>query len=191
MLTINTKKAKSKMTFDPLGKKDEELESNPEIDISVQDPVWEHIDNVEKFVEKAVITTISTAPWPKRAYGKDVEISIVLANDDLLQVFNREYREKDKPTNVLTFASIDSDEPQYGDCFHLGDVLLSFQTLERECVEQGKFMNDHFCHLLVHGTLHILGYDHIEEDDANTMETLEIRILEKLGIQNPYIEAIF
>lgn len=178
------------MGFDPLGQKDE-MHGEPEIDISVQDPVWGHIDNVENFVEKAVITTLRTAPWPREASGKDVELSIVLANDDLLQVFNREYREKDKPTNVLTFAAIDSDEPQHGERFHLGDVLLSFQTLEKECIEQGKFMNDHFCHLLVHGTLHILGYDHIEEDDANTMETLEIRILEKLGIQNPYIEAVF
>ena len=178
------------MPFDPLGNH-EHSENEPEIDISVQDPVWEHIKDVEKFVEKAVMTTLTSAPWPKQARGKDVEISIVLANDDLLQVFNREYREKDKPTNVLTFASIDSDEPQHGDVFHLGDVLLSFQTLEKECLEQGKFMNDHFCHLIVHGTLHILGYDHIEDDDANTMETLEIRILEKLGVQNPYIEAIF
>lgn len=167
------------------------MDNNPQIDISVQDPHWKSIKGVENFVEKAVTTTINTAPLPRQAQNKDLEVSIVLANDDLLHVMNREYREKDKPTNVLTFASIDSDEHQHGNEFHLGDVMLSFQTLERESEEQEKFLNDHFCHLLVHGTLHLLGYDHIEESDANTMETLEIRILEKLGIQNPYIEAIF
>lgn len=162
-----------------------------EIDISLQDPMWETIPDVEKLVHRAVETAINSAHLPREVADKDLEISIVLANDDLVQVLNKEYRGQDKPTNVLTFASIDNDEPQIGDEYNLGDVILSFQTLERESQEQDKFMNDHFFHLLVHGTLHILGYDHIEEDDANTMETLEIRILEKLGIQNPYIEAVF
>ncbi|NQZ14162.1 MAG: rRNA maturation RNase YbeY [Alphaproteobacteria bacterium] len=164
---------------------------NLDIDISLQDPMWETIPGIEALVHKAVETTISSAHLPREVVGKHLEISIVLANDDLVHILNKEYRDKDQSTNVLTFASIDSDEPQIGDEYNLGDVILSFQTLEREAQEQDKFMNDHFFHLLVHGTLHILGYDHIEEDDANTMETLEIRILEKLGIQNPYIEAIF
>jgi len=166
-----------------------------EIDIAVQDPRWESIPHVDNLVERTVKTTIlsaiSTAPIPVHARDKNYEISLVLANDDLLLVMNREYREKDKTTNVLTFASIDSNEPQMGDNFHLGDVMLSYQTIEREAQEQDKFLRDHFVHLVVHGTLHLLGYDHIDEDDANTMETLEIRILEKMGIQNPYIEAIF
>ncbi|MEM9469567.1 MAG: rRNA maturation RNase YbeY [Pseudomonadota bacterium] len=162
-----------------------------DIDISLQDPQWEAIPDVYNLVKKSVETTLETAPLPRQAQNKNLEVSIVLANDDLAQVMNRDYRQKDKPTNVLTFASIDDDTPQPGDDFHLGDVILAFETIDRESQEQGKFINDHLSHLAIHGTLHLLGYDHIEEDDANTMETLEIRILERFGIQNPYIEAIF
>jgi len=162
-----------------------------DIDISVQDPRWESIPNVEKLVEKAVNTSLESTPMPRAAFEKELEISVVLANDDLIQVLNREYREKDKPTNVLTFASLDADEPIPGDILHLGDVILSYQTLEREANEQGKFLHDHLIHLAVHGTLHLLQYDHQTDDEANTMETLEIRILERLGIQNPYIEQEF
>lgn len=162
--------------------------SLPEIDISIQDPRWESIPDVEKLVEKAVNTAINTAPMPKAAFEKDLEISVVLANDDLVQVLNREYREKDKPTNVLTFATLDSEAPETGNELNLGDVILSYQTIDREAQEQGKFLNDHIIHLVVHGTLHLLMYDHQTKDEADTMETLEIRILERLGIQNPYIE---
>lgn len=162
-----------------------------ELDISIQDPLWETIPNVENLVEKAVSTTLTFAPLPKDAIKKDLEISLVLANDDLVQVLNREYREMDKPTNVLTFATLDSNMPQGGEDLNLGDVILAYQTIEREASEQGKYLTDHLVHLTVHGTLHLLMYDHQTEDDANTMETLEIRILERLGIQNPYIENTY
>lgn len=163
----------------------------PEIDISVQDPRWETIPNVEKLVEKAVITTLNSTPLPREALDKDLEISVVLANDDLMQVLNREYREKDKPTNVLTFAALDSEMPMAGDELNLGDIILSYQTIEREAKEQGKYLTDHLVHLTVHGMLHLLMYDHQTEDEANTMETLEIRILERLSVQNPYIENTY
>ena len=74
---------------------------------------------------------------------------------------------------------------------HIGDIILSYQTLDREAKEQGKFFRDHFIHIVVHGTLHLLGYDHITEDEANIMESTEIRILEKMNIQNPYTETNF
>jgi len=162
-----------------------------ELDISIQDPIWETIPNVEKLVEKAVNAAIAAAPLPREALQKDLEISLVLANDDLVQVLNREYRQKDRPTNVLTFATLDSAMPQAGDDLNLGDIILAFQTIEREAAEQGKYLTDHLAHLTVHGTLHLLMYDHQTEDEANTMETLEIRILERLGVQNPYIEYTY
>jgi len=109
----------------------------------------------------------------------------------LIQVLNREYRDKDAPTNVLTFASLDSNDPiPVNAPYPLGDVILAFQTIDREAREQGKFFKDHFLHMVVHGTLHLLGYDHITEDEANIMESLEIRILEKMNIQNPYMEKL-
>ena len=164
----------------------------PLIDISVQDPEWETLGNVKTIVEKAARTTLTDAILPKFAIDRDFEVSIVLANDELVQVLNREYRQQDKPTNVLTFASLDSEEPMTTEgVLNLGDVIMAYQTIERESQEQGKFLLDHVNHLTVHGVLHLLGYDHETDDEATDMETLEIRILEKLGVQNPYTDTGF
>lgn len=160
----------------------------PEIDISVQDPEWEKLGDIEIIVREAAFTALVSAIMPKFAYGRALEVSIALANDDLVQVLNREYRDKDKPTNVLTFATLDSEEPPSEGVLNLGDVILSYQTIEQEAQEQGKYIIEHLKHLIVHGALHLLGYDHETEDEATDMETLEIRILEKLGVQNPYTE---
>ena len=162
----------------------------PNIEISVQDPEWEKMGDIHDLIKVIAKTALNSALLPKVATGRDLEISIVLANDDLVQVLNREYRQKDEPTNVLTFASLDDgDVPEQG-ILNLGDIILSYQTIEREAQEQGKFPIDHIRHLTVHGVLHLLGYDHINEDEANDMETLEIRILEQLGVQNPYTEML-
>ena len=163
----------------------------PIIDISLQDPEWEKIGNIEKVIHQAVERTLNTAMMPKTAIGRDLEVSIVLANDDLIQVLNREYREKDTPTNVLTFATLDSEEISTDGVLNLGDVILSFQTIQREAQEQGKFILDHVQHMTIHGVLHLLGYDHINDDEANDMETAEIAILAGLGVQNPYTDMGF
>lgn len=163
------------------------------IDVSVQEPEWETFEAVADLVTMVAKKTLKTAMLPRIAQNRALEASIVLANDDLVHVLNREYRDKDQPTNVLTFASLD-DEDQItpeGENLNLGDVILSYQTIEREAQEQGKFMLDHFKHLIVHGVLHLLGYDHQNDEQANDMETLEIRILESLGVQNPYTEMAF
>ena len=161
-----------------------------QIDVALQDPAWEDISGIESLVLTSVRTAMDNAIRPKKIEGKKLEISILLANDDLIHILNREYREKDKPTNILTFAALDSEEPLGPDIVSLGDVVLSYQTIAREAKEQGIFLQDHITHLVVHGTLHLLGYDHKNEDDATNMETLEIRILEKLGVQNPYTQKI-
>ncbi len=163
-----------------------------EIDVTVAEPEWttSYLD-VEAIAQRAVKNTLKMAVLPEVLQYRDIEASVVLANDDLIQVLNREYREKDKPTNVLSFANLDSDDPipKEGPV-HVGDIILAFQTIDREAKEQGKFLKDHFTHMLVHGALHLLGFDHENEDEANIMESLEIRILEKMGIQNPYVDKI-
>ena len=161
-----------------------------EVDVSVSEPEWNSsIPDLERLITNTIIMTVQSASLPKSVIKRDLEVSVVLANDDLVQVLNREYRGVDKPTNVLSFASLDSDDP-IPDSSHvpLGDLILAYQTIDREAKEQDKFFKDHFVHLIVHGTLHLLGYDHIDEDDANNMETLEIRILEQMNIQNPYMD---
>lgn len=162
-----------------------------QIDVAIQDPAWEDIAGIEGLVTTTVRTALAMARIPSAVQGKKLEISFMLANDDLIHILNREYRGKDNPTNILTFAALDDEQQSFApDVISLGDVILSVQTIDREAKEQGKFLRDHVTHLVVHGTLHLLGYDHKEEDQATDMETLEIRVLEKLGVQNPYTQKI-
>ena len=111
------------------------------------------------------------------------ELSIVLTNDAEQRELNRDWRGKDSATNVLSFPQIEPFGPVIG---ILGDVILARETLEREALDLGKSLSDHFTHLIVHGFLHILGYDHIDEQDALAMEALETQILAGLGIADPY-----
>lgn len=167
--------------------------TEPEIDVSIQENEWsQSFLDVETIARNAMLLSLEMASRPPKLRGREIEASIVLANDDLLHVLNREYRGQDKPTNVLSFATLDGDDPlpPQGPV-HIGDIILAYQTLDREAKEQGKFFKDHFIHIVVHGTLHLLGYDHITEDEANIMESTEIRILEKMNIQNPYTETNF
>lgn len=159
------------------------------IDVSLSEPEWKSsFLDVEKLAAKAMKYTLKITTLPDEIVGRDIEASIVLANDDLIQVLNRQYRNIDKPTNVLSFAGLDSDMPIPKDGpYPLGDIILSYQTIDREAREQGKFFKDHFLHMIVHGTLHLLGYDHQTDDEATIMESMEIRILEKMNVQNPYM----
>ena len=164
-----------------------------DIDVAVQDPGWlSFLADAEELAEKAVTLALQRASLPDILQGRDIEVSIVLANDDLVHVLNREYRGKDKPTNVLSFAAIDAEGPDIpeGEAFHIGDVVMALETIERETLEQSKTFEDHFIHMMVHGTLHLVGYDHIEDEDANNMEKLEIAILAEMGIENPYTEIM-
>ncbi len=111
------------------------------------------------------------------------ELSILLTNDAESRDLNREWRGQDKPTNVLSFPQIEPFGRVQG---ILGDIVLARETLEREALELGLPFDHHFVHLIVHGVLHILGYDHLEDEEALRMEGLETRILAGLGIDNPY-----
>lgn len=128
-----------------------------------------------------------------RFAGRPVELAVVLSDDSHVQDLNRQFRGKDAPTNVLSFALTDEtdgatpDVP--GEPVALGDVILARQTVEREAIEQSKALIDHSRHLVVHGVLHLLGYDHLEEEGAVEMEALEARILARFGIANPYAET--
>ncbi len=109
---------------------------------------------------------------------KGIEISFLLTNDDEIHSLNKQYRNKDIPTNVLSFES--------GDDVILGDIVISFDTLLREATVNNKSFNEHFTHIVIHGILHLLGYDHIIDSDAEVMQNLEIETLKKLNIGNPY-----
>ena len=118
-------------------------------------------------------------------------LNLCLSDDKNVHKLNLEFRHQDKPTNVLSFANIDSedfDDLLEDDTIELGDIIIAYETMEREAKEQEVSFKNHFCHLWTHGILHILGYDHIEDADREEMESLEIAILDKLGIENPYKE---
>ncbi len=121
------------------------------------------------------------------------EVSIVLADDDQVQQLNRDYRGQDKSTNVLSFASVDdlgAPRPSGAAPVMLGDVIIAYGVAATEAEDEGKSLTDHLSHLVVHGMLHLLGHDHIEDDEADRMETLERSILNGLGIDDPYRESL-
>jgi probable rRNA maturation factor len=137
---------------------------------------------MEGLAERAVMAALGAS---KARVSGPAELSIVLTNDTEQQALNREWRAKDSSTNVLSFPQIEPFAPVTG---LIGDITLARETVVREADELGKSLEDHFTHLVIHGFLHILGYDHIADEEALTMESLETQILAGLGIDDPYAD---
>ncbi|GHD66509.1 rRNA maturation RNase YbeY [Jeongeupia chitinilytica] len=116
---------------------------------------------------------------------KTAEVTVRVVDTDEGQQLNRDYRGKDYATNVLTFT-FDDDMPVIEGMPLLGDLVLCAPVVEREAQEQGKPLEAHYCHLIVHGALHLQGYDHIDETEADEMEALETQIVTTLGYDDPY-----
>lgn len=123
---------------------------------------------------------VSSAISPMR---EEAELTIRIVNDSESQQLNAQYRGKDKPTNVLSFPA---DLPKELELPLLGDLVISADIVQSEAAEQGKPGIAHWAHMSIHGALHLLGYDHIDDAEAEEMESLEIRILADLGFPNPY-----
>jgi probable rRNA maturation factor len=124
-------------------------------------------------------------------WDRPIEVNIKLTNDAEVQILNRQFRHKDKPTNVLSFPALTEKDIQSLPAdfpLMLGDIALAFETIKREATEQKKPLVHHVSHLIVHGLLHLLGYDHETDLEAEEMEALEIEILSKQSIPNPYKE---
>lgn len=164
-----------------------------DLDVAVEAPNWaKEMPDFEECVRKSVLAALQKCETDPQ--GRPVELSIVLADNDQVQELNRDYREQDKPTNVLSFPALACEYPgklilEPGP-LHLGDIILAFGIVEAEAKALDMAFENHFIHLMVHGVLHLLGFDHIEDDEAEEMEALEIAILKDFGIANPYeIEA--
>lgn len=160
-----------------------------EIDIE-SDEEWDSSTDWSLLVRRAAESALAESAFPQLANGpRSVEISVRLASDEQVRALNAEWRGKDKPTNVLSFPLVETDEldnPGEGPELMLGDIVLAKGVCEREAAEKAIPVATHATHLLVHGTLHLLGYDHLDDDQATDMEDREVRALARLGIDDPY-----
>lgn len=130
---------------------------------------------------KALLSRATVARWIQASLFADAELTVRLVDADEGRVLNRTYRGKDYATNVLTFAYAESEDDPVS-----GDLVLCCPVVEREALEQGKPLEAHYAHMIVHGTLHAQGYDHETDDEAQEMEALETEILGRLGFPDPY-----
>ncbi len=164
------------------------MSSNLDLTIQVPCQAWNGaISGVEAVCRRAAQAAFDAASANAGLPGCPIEASVVLADDSMIRSLNRQYRDRDEATNVLSFAS---HEMLPGDVFSLGDIIVSYQTALAESQETGKGIDDHLCHLVVHGMLHLLGHDHMNDVDAGRMEPLEIAVLSGLGVANPFADDI-
>ncbi len=155
------------------------------------DEEWDSSRSWDLLVRRAVEAAIAESAFPDLAKsGRPVELSVRLTSDEQVQALNAHWRGKDKPTNVLSFPMAEAyelaDESVSWKELLLGDIIVARGVCEREAAEKGVSLEQHATHLIVHGTLHLLGYDHQADSDAADMEAREVRALARLGITNPY-----
>jgi probable rRNA maturation factor len=162
------------------------------LDIALDaDEDWDSSTDWARLAEAAARAAIAESPFPALASGvRPVELSIVLTSDEEVRALNAQWRGKDKPTNVLSFPQAELHElgeaGQPGPELMLGDIVLARGTCLAEAEEKAITLADHAAHLLVHGTLHLLGLDHGDEAAAEDMEAREVRALARLGLGDPY-----
>lgn len=149
------------------------------VDLQIESSNTENIPSIEEFTSWAT----------KAILGDRNEITVRIVDQDESQFLNKTYRGKDYPTNVLSFTFEVPEEIEFadGEMSLLGDLVICKTVVEKEAAEQQVPLNSHWAHLVMHGCLHLQGYDHIEEDEAQIMEGLESKFMEELGFLDPYI----
>ncbi len=150
------------------------------IDCAVDFSGWGDVEALETISQRAIQATIEQID---PLDFEEAEVSLLFTRDDHVQQLNRQWRDQDKPTNVLSFAANESEGPATP---ILGDIVLARETILNEAKQQNKVLTDHLTHLIIHGFLHLLGHDHQEDGEARIMEKLETDILAGLGIADPY-----
>ena len=150
--------------------------SAPSIDIQTQSPLWQAEPRAEATVRAAIEAAAAALSTPPG------EVSIVLTDDSAIRLLNREWRGIDQPTNVLSFPAA-----QAGGAGFLGDIVIAYETLQRECDDEDRLFLHHLAHLAVHGFLHLVGYDHQTDSDAEKMEELESKIMRSMNMPDPYL----
>ncbi|MFQ1701552.1 rRNA maturation RNase YbeY [Loktanella agnita] len=158
------------------------------VELQIEDPRWTEIAGLAQTATDATLDWLGLEP-------SVFEVSLLACDDARIADLNADFRGKPAPTNVLSWpsderaAAVDGEmplPPEPGPDSELGDIAIAYDTCAREAAEQGKSLTDHTLHLLIHGTLHLLGFDHERARDASLMEGLETEILGKLGLSDPY-----
>jgi probable rRNA maturation factor len=163
------------------------------LDISMSSRLWRGLPRARAVARETIAAAVAES---EAALGDGVEVSLSLADDATLRALNSRWRGIDKPTNVLSFpsappASVDAvDSRAQRPRLQLGDIALAYETLAREAADLGVPLADHYRHLVAHGFLHLIGYDHETDAEAERMEALETRILARLGAADPYARAV-
>ncbi|QDC08520.1 rRNA maturation RNase YbeY [Oceanicola sp. D3] len=162
-----------------------------ELDVAIEDDRW------EAAALEAVVQAVAPAVLAWHGLPTDIELAVLGADDARIAALNGDFRGKPQPTNVLSWPAQElapeapgedplAPEPDPDGTIPLGDIALAYETCVREAKEGGLALRDHLTHLVVHGMMHLLGYDHINDADAELMEAREAEILAKLGVKNPY-----
>ena len=152
----------------------------PAVEIDVQSALWEAQPEAEQTVRAAV----AAAAAHSTSGG---EVSILLTDDSAVRVLNKEWRGIDKATNVLSFPA--PENLAKGDAGILGDIVIAYETLTRECADEDRDFLHHLAHLTIHGYLHLVGYDHQDDAQATEMETLESRIMTRMDLPDPWLDS--
>ena len=167
------------------------------IDIVTKSKKWSEEKNIDNFIEKTCQTLILLTDL-KKILKKDfeLELSVSLVSDQQIKKINSEFRDKNKATNVLSFPALDENLIREtglkkavapNKYLFLGDIIIAYETVKKESLAQKKKFRNHLTHLILHSILHLIGFDHEDKKMAEEMENLEIKILKKINIKNPYI----
>jgi probable rRNA maturation factor len=170
------------------------LETRMMLEIAIEaDAEWDSSTDWEALARAAATSAVAESRFPQLASSaKLAELSVRLTGDNQVQALNSRWRGKDRPTNVLSFPMAEASDLEAWDGpeFLLGDVVLALGVCTAEAAEKSVPLESHATHLLVHGTLHLLGHDHHDDESAGDMEQREVRALARLGIANPYAAAV-
>jgi probable rRNA maturation factor len=164
------------------------------VEILIESEAWRMLPEAEDIVRRA-IAFAATCPYPTLprepggvgwGHCRNAELSVLLCDDEAIAHVNAQWRGQHKPTNVLSFPAPPLQSAVPDGKIPLGDIAIAYETLAREAEENGKTLSEHLSHLVVHGFLHLLGYDHHMDDEAERMERLERDILARIGVADPY-----
>lgn len=157
-----------------------------EVDYSIEDDRWKpYIKSLKKYINNIFNNVVSVLYCNSFFKDKTIEISITFTNDNNIKKINKEYRNCDKATNVLSFPLYEKELFNLKDDYILiGDIILSYDTIKNESIN--ITFEDHLTHLIIHSILHLFGFDHMEDREAEEMERIEINILKRMNISNPY-----